>query len=269
MNAAGARETVLAAGIPFSALTWGHPTDRPILLIHGVTASAAGWWRVGPALAATGRYVVAVDLPGHGLTGHWVDHGLFRETAADLIAFIRAAGLDRADLQIVAHSWGAMIATNLPAAGLSPSRLVLLDPPTILLADIVKEATEAAARLPASPEAARASALAANPGLAEGDLDATVLAVANTDLEAARQVLLQNGDWDSGLAALTDPAATGLDVRVVRGDPATGGRTPDGVAATFAARYGADHVATIASAPHSPQPTHPDELIAALKLALD
>jgi len=268
MNNAGARTTVLAAGIPFSALTWGNHAGRPLLLIHGVTASAAAWWRVGPALAATGRSVVAVDLPGHGLTAHWVGHGPFRETAADLVAFIRAAGLDRPDLQVVAHSWGAMVAANLPAAGLRPARLVLLDPPTIPLADIVREATEEAAKLPASPAAARAAALAANPALADGDLDAIELAAA-TDLEAARQVLFENGDWDSGLAALSDPAAAGLDVRLVRGDPAAGGRTPDGVAATFAARYGADHVTTIPGAPHSPQGTHPDELAAALREALD
>jgi pimeloyl-ACP methyl ester carboxylesterase len=268
MNDTGVRATVLAADIPFSTLNWGDPDGRPLLLTHGVTASAAGWWRVGPALAATGRRVVAVDLPGHGLTGHWVGHGRFSETAADLVAFIRAAGLDRADLQIVAHSWGAMVATNLLAAGLRPSRLVLLDPPTLPLTDIVREATEAAARLPASPEAARAAALAANPVLAKGDLDAIELAAA-TDLEAARQILFENGDWDSGLAALSDPAAAGLDVRVVRADPATGGHMPDSVAAVFASRYGADHVTTIVGAPHSPQGTHPDELNAALRQALD
>jgi pimeloyl-ACP methyl ester carboxylesterase len=269
MNDDGVREIVLAASIPFSTLAWGDPAGRPLLLIHGVTASAAGWWRVGPALAATGRHVVAVDLPGHGLTGHWVGHGPFRETAADLVAFIRAAGLDRAELQIVAHSWGAMVVTNLPAAGLCPSRLVLLDPPTLPLTEIVREAEEAAANLPAGPAAARAAAQAANPAMAEGDLDAIELASAKTDLDAARQILLENGDWDSGLAALSDPAAAGLDVRVVRGDPAAGGLTPDAVAATFAARYGADHVTTIVGAPHSPQPSHPSELIAALQQALD
>ena len=67
----GRRSVTVAAGIPFSALTWGDPADRPLLLIHGITASARIWWRVGPALAASGRRVVAVDLPGHGQTGHW------------------------------------------------------------------------------------------------------------------------------------------------------------------------------------------------------
>ena len=30
----------------------GRPGGRPLVLIHGVTASARIWWRVGPALAA-------------------------------------------------------------------------------------------------------------------------------------------------------------------------------------------------------------------------
>jgi pimeloyl-ACP methyl ester carboxylesterase len=269
MDDAGSRITIVAAGIPFSALTWGDASARPLLFVHGITASAAIWWRIGPAFAATGRRVVAVDLPGHGETGHWTGHAHFRDTADDVVAWIRAAGLDRPDLQVVAHSWGAMISTNLPAAGLRPSRLVLLDPPVITLASIIAEATEAAAKLPASPEAARAAAQATHPEWAEGDLDAIALASRCTDLEAARQVLFGNGDWDAGLAALADAAAADLDVRVVRGDPAFGGLLPDDVAAVFAARYGADQVITIAGAPHSPQPTHPDKLFAALRRALD
>ena len=60
----GEPSTTLAAGIPFASIAWGDPADRPLVLIHGVTASSRIWWRVGPALAATGRRVVAVDLPG-------------------------------------------------------------------------------------------------------------------------------------------------------------------------------------------------------------
>ena len=36
----GERTTTSAAGIPFSSIAWGVPTGRPLLLIHGVTASA-------------------------------------------------------------------------------------------------------------------------------------------------------------------------------------------------------------------------------------
>src|SRR5688572_8746339 len=116
----GERFTVGAAGIPWSALAWGDPGARPLLLIHGVTSSAAVWWRIGPALAATGRRVVAVDQAGHGQTGHWQGHVRFRDNAADIAAFARAARLVTDDLQVIGHSWGAVTAAALPAVGLRP-----------------------------------------------------------------------------------------------------------------------------------------------------
>ena len=268
MNDAGRRITVAAAGIPFSSLAWGDPNARPVLLVHGVTASAAIWWRVGPALAATGRRVVAVDLPGHGQTGHWTGRARFGDSATDLAAFIRAAGLATDDLRVLAHSWGAMVATRLPSAGLRASRAVLLDPPSITLAELLAEVKAARPTPFTSLATARASAAAEHPGWTDGDLDAAADAAIGVDLEAVRQILLENGDWDSGLSALSEPAAADLDVWLVRGDPAAGSRTPDRVAETFASRYGVDHVITIAGAPHSPQPTHPDELIVALRRAL-
>ena len=101
------RETTPAGKIPFSSIVWGDPAGRPLVLLHGVTASARIWWRVGPALAASGRRVVAPDMPGHGLTGHWLGHHRFRDTAVDVAAWIRRAGLDVPELQVVGHSWGA------------------------------------------------------------------------------------------------------------------------------------------------------------------
>ena len=62
------------------------------------------------------------------------------------------------------------------------------------------------------------------------------------DVVAARSVVLDNGDWDAGLAALADPAADGIPVWVVRGEPAAGGLTLDSAAAAYAERYGEDHV---------------------------
>ena len=82
-------------------------------------------------MAGLGRLVVAPDMPGHGRTGHWQGHYRFRDNASDMAAFARGAGLARADLQVVGHSWGAMTAAALPAAGLIPATIVLLDPPAI------------------------------------------------------------------------------------------------------------------------------------------
>jgi pimeloyl-ACP methyl ester carboxylesterase len=264
----GRRITVEAAGIPWSALVWGDPTARPLLLIHGITASAAVWWRVGPALAASGRRVTAVDQAGHGLTGHWLGHHRFRDNAADVVAFVRAAGLATDDLQVVGHSWGAVTAAALPQAGLRPATLVLLDPPVLSLADIGREASDPRQQPVGTLDEAIERVRAMEPTWSDGDVRANAEALFQVDFAAARAVILDNGDWDGGLAGLRDPAARGLDIRVIRGDPATGSYVDDDAARAFEATVGAGNLETIPGAPHSPQRTHPVETVAALLRAL-
>lgn len=267
--AAGEWLEVSAAGIPFRARAWGAAADRPLLLIHGVTSSSGNWWRLGPALAATGRRVVAVDLPGHGRTGHWRGHHRFRDNATDVAAFIRAAGLDRADLQVIGHSWGAMTAAALPAAGLRPATIVLLDPPAIPLASIATMAADPDERTYTDLDEAVAEVRAQNPEWSAGDIRAKAEALTQLDEAAARSVLLDNGDWDGGLADLADPEAAGIPVWVVRGDPEAGGLVPDARVPELAARVGADHVMTIPGGAHSPHRLQPRETAAALLHALE
>ena len=265
----GDRITVEAAGIPWSALVWGDPGDRPLLLIHGVTSSAEVWWRVGPALAATGRRVIAIDQAGHGLTGHWQGHYRFRDNAKDIAAFIRAAGLDRPDLQVIGHSWGAATAAALPTARIRPATLVLLDPPVLPLERIALEASDPSQQPAATLEEAIEAVRLAYPDWHERDVLAKANATMQLDFDAARSVLLDNGDWDGGLGDLRDPDAHGLDVWLVRGEPETGGYVDDAAARSFGAVIGDDHVLTISGGPHSPQRTHPVETVAAFLRALD
>jgi pimeloyl-ACP methyl ester carboxylesterase len=265
----GERFGVEAAGIPWSALAWGDPGTRPLLLVHGVTSSAATWWRIGPALAATGRRVVAVDLPGHGMTGHWQGHHRFRDNAADVAAFVRAAGLERTGLQVVGHSWGAVTAAALPVAGLRPATLVLVDPPALRHAVISQEAASPTEQTYTDIDDASAAVRAANPDWDEGDVRAKAMALTQLDEAAARSVLLDNGDWDGGLADLAHPAAAGVLTWIVRGEPATGGYLGDEHVPAFAAVIGADHIITIRGGAHSPHRTHPVETTAALLRALD
>ncbi|MGK2850546.1 MAG: alpha/beta fold hydrolase [Candidatus Limnocylindrales bacterium] len=267
--ATGARLTVDAAGIPWSALTWGPVDGRALLLIHGVTSSAANWWRLGPAFAATGRRVVAVDLPGHGLTGHWLGHHRFRDNAADVAAFARGAGLVTAGLQVVGHSWGAVTAAALPAVGLVPSTLVLLDPPAVPHATIAAMAADPDERTYMDLAEAVAAVRRDNPDWPDGDVLAKAESLTQLDEAAARAVVIDNGDWDGGLADLADPAAAGIPVWVVRGDPTAGGLLLDEALPAFQARVGDDHITTIAGAPHSPHRLFPVETTAALLRALE
>ena len=264
----GDRHTVEAAGIPWSAISWGSPGSRPLLLIHGVTSSAAVWWRVGPALAAAGRRVTAVDQAGHGRTGRWRGHHRFRDNAADIAAFARAVGLDREELQVVGHSWGAVTAAALPVVGLRPATLVLLDPPVLPFARITLEASDPVQQPFQTLHEAVASVRANEPSWSDGDVHAKAEALMDLDFDAARSVLLENGDWDGGLADLRDPAAVGVDAWLVRGDPATGGYVDDEAADDFASVIGADHVLTIPGSAHSPQRTHPVETVDAILRAI-
>jgi pimeloyl-ACP methyl ester carboxylesterase len=260
---------VEAAGIQFATRSWGDPGAAPLLLIHGITASSRVWWRVGPALAVgLGRRVVAVDQAGHGRTGHWTGHHRFADNALDIRAFAIAAGLGRPDLRVVGHSWGGMTAAALPGAGLVPGRLVLLDPPAIPLAALAAMLDDPVERHYDDLDEAVEALGRHHPTWSYGDVVAKAEALTQFDEPAVRAVLTGNGNWDGGLAALADPAAAGVPIWLVRGDPSAGGLVPDEEAVRIAERIGPDRVITIAGGTHSPMRVLPDATTLALLRAV-
>ncbi|MGF0115172.1 alpha/beta fold hydrolase [Promicromonospora sp. Marseille-Q5078] len=102
---------------------WG-AGDRTAVLLHGFMGSADSWWRVGPALAAGGWRVLALDLPGHG--GSPRDPALsVARAAAAVVATVRDRSAPAPELA-VGHSYGGVV---LAAARdeLRPRRTVLVD----------------------------------------------------------------------------------------------------------------------------------------------
>lgn len=262
------RETVEAAGIPWATYAWGDPGDPTVILLHGVTSNAETFWRIGPAVAASRRHVVAIDLPGHGRTGHWNGGRRFVETAADLGACIRAMDLERVAPAILGHSWGAMVVAALPAAGLRPGRMILLDPPALPASAMELMTHDPVERPYGDLSEAEAAIRRTTSGWGDGDIRAKALGLTQFDPAAVLAVLLENGDWDGGLAALDDPNAAGIPVWLIRGEFATGGMIPDAALPAFEARIGVDHVLTIAGGPHSPQRTAPEATVSAILRAL-
>jgi N-formylmaleamate deformylase len=263
----GVRTSADVAGVPWSALTWGIPSDPALLLIHGVSSSAETWWRLGPALAASGRHVVAPDLPGHGMTGHWVGGPAIRDSAERVRAFAIAAGMAR-DLHVVGHSWGARLVAALPAVGLRPAAMVLLDPPAVPLSVLSEVAASPDEQhFPDLPSAVLV-VRAANPAWSAADIEAKARALTQVDRTAPRSILLDNGDWDGGLADLQVPAAAGVAVTIIRGDPDYGGLLPEEWSSKFEAVIGPGRIHTVLGAPHSPHRTHPVEVTAAILEAL-
>jgi pimeloyl-ACP methyl ester carboxylesterase len=120
----GMRVRLLAAG-----------SGSPLVLLHGVSLSAAVW---GPVFAALpGHRLLAVDLPGHGLSDpDDYRRGQVRHRARELIDDIfDALGLGEAP--VVGHSLGGMLALWYAAAGTRRiSRLVAIGEPAVALAGV-------------------------------------------------------------------------------------------------------------------------------------
>ena len=112
-------------------------------------------------------------------------------------------------------------------SGIRPATLVLLDPPTISLdADRPRDRRRNRPRMAGVTDPVAAIG-AARPDWTAGRRRGGGSRAARGRPGGRAGLLLSNGDWDCGLAELAGPAAAGLDVRVVRGEPATGGRMPD------------------------------------------
>jgi pimeloyl-ACP methyl ester carboxylesterase len=109
-----------------------HGSGPPLILLHGVSVSAAVWAPVFTALP--GWRVLAVDLPGHGLSDpDNYRSGHVRQRARELIDDVfDALGLDEAP--VVGHSLGGMFALWYAAAGTERiSRLVMIGEPAVAL----------------------------------------------------------------------------------------------------------------------------------------
>lgn len=109
-----------------------HGSGPPVVLLHGVSLSAAAWTPLFAALRS--HRLLAVDLPGHGLSDP-VEYrrGHVREHTHQLLEDIfDALGLERAD--VIGHSLGGMFA--LWHAARSPDRmasLIALGDPAVAL----------------------------------------------------------------------------------------------------------------------------------------
>lgn len=93
-----------------AGLTWGAAGTPMVLCLHGWLDNAASFSRLGPALADIGQ-VVAIDLAGHGQSGHrpiGTEYALL-EYVRDVAVIV--ASLPTEKLVLVGHSLGGIIAS--------------------------------------------------------------------------------------------------------------------------------------------------------------
>jgi pimeloyl-ACP methyl ester carboxylesterase len=99
-----------------------------VLLIHGLSSIAGTWWRIGPALAARGWDVSAVDQAGHG--GRPVRGEV---DAAGLAAAVLEVHPEEPDV-LIGHSLGTLAALGLLERQPGWAGTVILEEPPSVLA---------------------------------------------------------------------------------------------------------------------------------------
>jgi pimeloyl-ACP methyl ester carboxylesterase len=112
--------------LTLSAKAWGRPSDRPLLALHGWLDNAGSFDRIAPLLE--GRYLVALDLAGHGKSDHrppatWYPYADFLDDIAGVMAWFGWSSTD-----LLGHSLGATLASTF--AAINPdkvNRLLLIE----------------------------------------------------------------------------------------------------------------------------------------------
>ncbi|RXZ73194.1 alpha/beta fold hydrolase [Agromyces albus] len=178
---------------------------RRVLLIHGLSSSPAGLWRVRHWLEEAGWTTEAFALRGHGGQRPADDYAL-PSYASDLAA---TGPWDA----VVAHSLGASAATIVAAADSRwAARLVLLEPVWRIPAE---EEPAIIADQRAELALTRPQLEAEKPHWDPRDIDAKLGSIAQVDPEAVTRTFTDTGRWD-----LTEAAGSlGVPTLVVSGDP--------------------------------------------------
>lgn len=98
---------------------WGEPGGVPVIALHGWLDNAATFDRIAPALQ--GVHLVALDLPGHGLSDHLpiAGYSLWQQ-ASTVLQVAEDLGWKR--FALLGHSMGAIISGVL--AGSLPDRII-------------------------------------------------------------------------------------------------------------------------------------------------
>lgn len=178
---------------------WGRATAaRVVVLIHGITGSSLSWVRVAPVLAERYR-VIAVDLKGHGDSGHAETGYRFSDQAREVALLCQSLGVQRPSL--IGHSWGGAVAVHLATSTALVDRLVLEDPalglrslgPQGLLA--VRESCAISVGLTREAAVQHTRASLAD-GWTELDVAGKIDAMMKGSPAAVRAVFVENEPWD-------------------------------------------------------------------------
>ena len=242
----------MAGPIELARIEWG-TGDRRLLIVHGVGSNAAGWWRVGPALAAAGFHVSAVDLRGHGASDSPGDYSM-PAYAADLLALA-----DRWEV-VLGHSLGgAAVVQALMERPDWAERVVLEDP---LLVVLDEELAVEYVTADLGPDITVEDVMAANPTWHPEDARIKLAAQTQAGREVIEGSMRHNVGWNvvGAVAALAVPTL------LLGADPDLGPLVPPALGTSLAGMNPNIEFHTVPNATHS---MHRDEFESFMALVLD
>ena len=97
---------VEVAGCPIHYMRWGDPAKPGLILVHG-GAAHAHWWAFLAPMLTRDYHVVALDLSGHGDSGHR-DAYPSGTWPGEILAVAEHAGMRRPPV-LVGHSMGGLV----------------------------------------------------------------------------------------------------------------------------------------------------------------
>lgn len=114
-------------GVDVRALAWGRSSDPTLVLVHGGAAHAHWWSPLAPLLAERFR-VVALDLSGHGESGHRASYRV-EQWADEVLAAAEALGGTGRPV-VAGHSMGGFVTIATAAVhGSALDGAIVLDAP--------------------------------------------------------------------------------------------------------------------------------------------
>ncbi len=113
-------QAIALPALRLAAQVWGEDGAPPLLALHGWLDNAGSFARLAPLLAARYR-VIALELPGHGHSGHLAAGASYHyvEYVRIVLAAVEALALPR--YRLLGHSLGAGVAALVAAA--TPARI--------------------------------------------------------------------------------------------------------------------------------------------------
>lgn len=86
--------------------------QQTLVLLHGFTGSAAGWSDLLLRLEAPGRWLIALDMPGHGESDAPADPACYtmERSQANILAALQALGVEARESILLGYSMGGRIA---------------------------------------------------------------------------------------------------------------------------------------------------------------